>query len=323
MTGQTTWVITDGKAGHVTQAMGLADAMGFDTVEKTIMPAIPWRWLPAAFWPPGVSGLGSDADHLAGTPPDLIISCGRHAVGPALWVKSRGKGQSFHIHVEHPRVDPRRFDLIASPMHDGLEGPNVIPVLGSLHRVTSQKLSAAAADLAPKLAHLPRPRVAVLIGGNNSVYRLTDDVTDRLADGLLRLTRDFGASLMVTASRRTGAAKEARLRDRLADLPCMFWDGSGDNPYLGYLGSADAIVVTCDSVNMASEACSTGKPVYVVELESHRDSKFAAFHRSLKDAGFTRPFDGTLDTWSYEPLDETKRVAAELRRRMDRTDRGA
>ncbi len=323
MTDRTTWVITDGKAGHVTQAMGLADAMGFDTVEKTIRPAIPWRWLPAAIWPPGVSGLGGDADSLAGTPPDLIVSCGRHAVGPALWVKSRGRGRSFHIHVEHPRVDPRRFDLIASPKHDGLEGPNVIPVLGSLHRVTPQKLSAAAADLAPKLAHLPHPRVAVLIGGNNSVYRLTDEVTDRLADGLQRLTRDFGASLMVTASRRTGKAAESRLRNRLAALPCVFWDGTGDNPYLGYLGSADAIVVTCDSVNMASEACSTGKPVYVVELESRRDSKFAAFHRSLTETGFTRPFDGTLDSWSYEPLNETMRVAAELNRRMDQANCGA
>lgn len=323
MTDRTTWVITDGKAGHVTQAMGLADAMGFDTVEKTIMPAIPWRWLPAAIWPSGVSGLGRAADSLAGAPPDLIISCGRHAVGPALWVRSRGEGHSFHIHVEHPRVDPRRFDLIASPKHDGLEGPNVIPVMGSLHRVTPQKLSAAAADLAPKLAHLPHPRVAVLIGGNNSVYRLTDAITDRLAERLRRLTRDFGASLLVTASRRTGQAAESRLRSRLSGLPCEFWDGTGDNPYLGYLGAADAIIVTCDSVNMASEACSTGQPVYVVDLESRRDSKFGAFHRSLKDAGITRPFDGTLDTWSYEPLNETARVAAELRRRMDRANHDA
>ena len=104
MTGRITWVITDGKAGHVTQAMGLADAMGFDTVEKSMFPAIPWRWLPASLWPRGVSGLGGDTDILSGTSPDLIISCGRHAVGPALWVKSRSQGHSFHIHVEHPRV---------------------------------------------------------------------------------------------------------------------------------------------------------------------------------------------------------------------------
>lgn len=322
MTDRTTWVITDGKAGHVTQAMGLAEAMGFHTVEKTILPAIPWRWLPASFWPRSVSGLGRDANILSGTAPDLIISCGRHAVGPALWVKSRSQGRSFLIHVEHPRVDPKRFDLIACPRHDGLEGPNVISVLGSLHRVTPQKLATAAADLAPKLAHLPHPRVAVLIGGNNSVYRLTEAVTDQLAAKLRNLAKEFGASLMVTASRRTGAAAEARLRERLTDLPGEFWDGNGDNPYLGFLGSADAIVVTCDSVNMASEACATGKPVYVVDLESRRDSKFAAFHRSLADAGITRRFDGVLDDWSYEPLNETARVAAELRRRMEQAARG-
>ena len=34
------------------------------------------------------------------------------------------------------------------------------------------------------------------------------------------------------------------------------------NPYAGLLGWADRLVVTPDSVNMISEACATGKPVY-------------------------------------------------------------
>ena len=58
------------------------------------------------------------------------------------------------------------------------------------------------------------------------------------------------------------------LQERLGGLPAFIWDGSGANPYFGMLGAADAIVVTADSVSMISEAAATGKPVYIVELES-------------------------------------------------------
>ena len=44
------------------------------------------------------------------------------------------------------------------------------------------------------------------------------------------------------------------------------WNGPGDgeNPYQGYLAAADRIVVTPDSVNMLSEACAAGKPVFTL-----------------------------------------------------------
>jgi hypothetical protein len=136
-------------------------------------------------------------------------------------------------------------------------------------------------------------------------------VAERLAD----LTRCFGAGLMVTPSRRTGADNEAILRNRLSGLPAELWDGTGENPYFGYLGLADAVVVTCDSVSMTSEACSTGKPTYVIELEGG-SPKFRAFHDGLYQDGITRRFDGTLDLWTPPTLDDTEQVAEELRRRL-------
>ena len=85
-------------------------------------------------------------------------------------------------------------------------------------------------------------------------------------------------------------------------------------PYYGWLGLADAIVVTSDSVSMASEACFTGKPVFVVDLPGGAP-KFRAFHAGLRDAGFTRPYAGRLERWSYQPLDDTGLDADEVRRR--------
>ena len=316
---RTTWVLTDGKIGMVSQAMGLAEAVGFDIVEKTIRPAAPWKWLPASLWPPGVSGTAhpaSGADSLDGDPPDLIVSCGRHAVGPALWLKRRHRDRCFLAHVQHPRAKLSQFDLIVAPAHDGLSGPNVITVTGSLHRVTPAKLEAAAERFRPRFSNAPRPLVAVLIGGNNSVYSLTESTVDALIANLTRLIEAYGAGLLVTLSRRTGEAPGQRIRDALKDIAVDIWDDTGENPYHAYLGLADAIVVTCDSVNMVSEACSTGKPVYIVPLPGEKNSKFAAFHDTLVSAGTARFFDGTLETWTYEPLDDTARAAQEVRKRM-------
>jgi mitochondrial fission protein ELM1 len=96
--------------------------------------------------------------------------------------------------------------------------------------------------------------------------------------------------------------------------PARLWMGGGANPYLGFLGLADAIVVTADSVNMAGEAASTGKPVYVFDLPG-RAAKFRRFHAALTAAGATRPLDGTpFAAWDYEPVNANPAVADAVRR---------
>jgi mitochondrial fission protein ELM1 len=258
MTETATWILTDGRAGMRGPAVGLAEATGLDFTEKRVVPAKPWVWLPTRFWPPGISGLGRGSDPVDPPYPDLLISCGRRAVGPARWLRARSRGRIFAVHILRPYVDTAAFDLVVAPAHDRLTGPNVLPVTGSLNRVTDAQLAKAAAHFASMFTHLPHPRIAVLIGGPNRVYRIDQAAIDRLADNLLRLVREHGASLAITASRRTGPAMMTRLRDRLRDAPAFIWDGDGENPYFGLLGLADAIVVTGDSVNMISEACTTG-----------------------------------------------------------------
>ena len=72
---------------------------------------------------------------------------------------------------------------------------------------------------------------------------------------------------------------------------------------------------------MVSEACSTGKPVYIFDPEGGSD-KFRRFHLNLRQAKMTRPFTGDLESWSYDPLDDTGRVAREVHRRMRRSATG-
>jgi mitochondrial fission protein ELM1 len=209
-------------------------------------------------------------------------------------------------------VPTAHFDLVVAPRHDGLEGPNVVTSSGALHRITPAKLAAARAPLDARLTGLPRPLVAVLIGGSSRHVRLTPAIVATVAAQLAALAQRDGAGLAISTSRRTGAAVRQVLAAGLAGTSAWIWDGSGANPYLAMLASADAILVTGDSVSMVSEAAATGSPVHVIEVEGAHP-RLAAFHAALRARGATRPFRGRLERWSYPPLDDTARVAARVR----------
>ncbi len=311
----TCWVVTDGKPGMENQCLGLAEALGLTPVVKRIVLRSPWRELSPYFRLGARYAAAPEGDPIEPPWPDLLIATSRASVAPAVAIRKASRGRTFTVQIQTPQISPRLFDLVVVPRHDRLRGPNVITTRGALHRVTPTKLAEAAARFADRLIDLPHPRIAVLIGGGNAVYRLTPVVMGDLAEKLANVAKQHGAGLMITPSRRTGADNEAILQARMRDVPAVVWDGTGENPYFAYLGLADAIVVTGDSVSMVSEACSTGKPVYVVDLEGG-SPKFQSFHDALRAEGITRPFTGALESWSYEPLDDTARVAAEVRRRL-------
>lgn len=302
------------------QCLGLAEALGMEAELKRITPRFPWSVLPPQLWFSPFHSIDMKKDGVMPPWPDLLIATGRPTVALSVAIRKASRGRTFTVQIQNPAVDLRRFDLVVAPAHDELTGENVISTTGALHRVTAKRLAQEAERFRNRLRHLPRPLVAVLIGGPNKHHRMTHSVVERLAEGLAKLALVHKAGIMVTPSRRTGKQNEAFIRDELSGLPAEIWDGTGDNPYFGYLGLADAVVVTGDSVSMVSEACATGKPVYVFDLDGD-SRKFRNFHARLREKGITRPFTGELDSWTYEPIDDTRTVAAEVLERMRQSAR--
>lgn len=309
------WVVSDGKIGMESQCIGLAEALGAAPVVKRVQVRRPWRWMPPLWVPDPLASLGPKKDRLTPPWPDLLIASGRQSVAVSIAIRAASKGATFTIQIQNPAVDPSYFDIIVAPSHDRLSGPNIIETLGGMNRVTAARLDEAAVHFAPLWSDLPRPLVAVMLGGSNKVYRMSEKRGEILGRQLADMARREGAGLLVTPSRRTAPEVLQAIRRALDGLPARIWDGKGDNPYMGYLALADAMVVTADSVNMVSEAATTGKPVFIVELEGG-SRKFSRFHADMRDKGITRPFKGRLETWSYTPLRETARAAEEIRRRF-------
>ena len=307
------WAISDGRAGIENQAIGLAEALGRRTpvtlTTKRIALRSPWSWLPPGFVPAPRQALTVGSDPIESPWPDIFVACGRAATPFALSVREWSRERTFVVVLQDPRVNPREFDVVIPPIHDGLEGQNVLPIVGACHRVTPEKIADAAETFPSPIEDLPSPRFAVLIGGKSKRQDISAKRARAIADSLTAVQRATGGSLMVTLSRRTSAAARLQFQTYLAPHCAIFFEGEGVNPYFAMLGVADHIFVTEDSVNMATEAAATAKPIHILAVDGNA-GKLARFHQSLARRGCARPFIGRLETWSYPPLLETDRAAA-------------
>lgn len=306
------WVITDGKIGMENQCLAVARRLGLEPVIKRVKLRAPWKQLsPWALRFGNQYALSPEGDQLDGELPDLLIATGRQSVASSLAVGAMTGGRCLRIQIQNPGVGAGEFDLVVVPRHDLLRGSNILVTRGAPHFVTAAALDAARLRFADRLGGLPRPRIAVLLGGSNGSYRFTQLAAENLAACLSTLIRGAGGSLMLTASRRTGARITEIMTERLAGLPGEIWTGGEDNPYLGYLAFADQILVTADSVNMVCEATATGKPVQVIPLDGG-SAKFRRFHEGLQQDGVTRPFLGSLEQWDYDTFDDCGLIADKI-----------
>ena len=306
------WIITEGMAGTENQCLGVAEALGVMPVIKRIGLKQPWKSLsPFLGFEQPFSFTG---DTLDAPYPDLVLASGRKAIAAARYIKKASKGETFVVQIQDPRISPKHFDLVAVPHHDPTRGDNVVVTHAAPNRITDEKLKVAAQDFKDVLAPLPQPRVAVLIGGNSKAYKMTAEITRNLCADLLALAQS-GYGLMVTASRRTGEENAAIINESLRHENIYVWDGQGENPYFAFLGTADFMIVTADSVSMISEAATTGKPVYMLPLDGGTP-RFNKFHNHLLENGIIRTFDGSLKEYSYAPIRDAKLVAWEIKSRI-------
>ena len=305
------WVISDGAAGNERQALALASALGIPARVMALPLRAPWAWFAPRGLPGGRLALAPrDRAGFEAPWPDIAIGCGRSAALLTRMLRDLSGGDCYAVQILDPRIDPRHWDAVVAPRHDQLQGANVLTTLGSLNPVDDAWL-ASGREAFSEFRTLPRPRVALLVGGPRRGIEFDGALSRRLLETLQAIAH--GGSVLATVSRRTPIAFAAGLRDALAAFPGTFWNGGDANPYPGLLGWADGIVVTPDSVNMLSEACAVGVPVHTVASAPLPD-KIARFHAALRERGLlTDPDTPRADV---PPLRETQAIAAQLRARM-------
>jgi mitochondrial fission protein ELM1 len=277
------WLLLGDKPGDNAQVEAVALALGWDCERKVLQ----WR-PPYATAKPRFRPTLDHLDQAASTPleppwPDLILTIGRRPSMAALWLKARSAGRTRLVLFGKPSGLMARFDLVVAGAEVRLPPlANLVPIRLPLMRPRTSDIEAAVSAWQARLAVLPRPLIAILIGGPTMPFvydaRLSERIC-RLAGGIA----GAGGTPYVTTSRRTPRAVIDGLRANLPANARLFeWTPAGaDNPYLALLGLADGFVVTGDSVSMMAEVVRARKPLAILDLPLGRFGAIDQWRRAL------------------------------------------
>lgn len=269
------WVLVGDKPGDNAQIERIAKALEW-----------PYEWKKLYFKPrfdkgkprfkASVHHIDSNrSDELKPPWPDLILTVGRRPAMAAVWAKQQSCGHSKIVLLGRPKRDWQAFDLVLVPAQYRLpQRPNVFAFGLPLMYPPSEKIAEASHQWRGKLSSLKRPLIAVLVGGVTRPYRF-DAAT---AEKLLVLSRQLAGNgtLYVCTSRRTPAVVKraiSEFKDSATEI--YHWGEDRENPYLALLGSADACVVSGDSISMMVEAARLKKPLAIFQLPV----RFPIWHR--------------------------------------------
>ncbi len=264
------WVLIEDRTGNNAQSLGLAEALGWPYELKTIQFSVAAR-LPNRLLGTSLFGVNR-ARSAALTPPwpHLVIATGRRLAPVAKWIRHQSRGRTRLIHLGRKGGQVAdSFDLMVACAHFRLPPhPRRVETVAPLNPVTPERLKQAAERWPNLFGNAPRPHVALLVGGSSHLCRLDVAVAERLGKEVRAFAEAAGGSVHAVTSRRTGF-KVAEVLGRALG-PSAFvhrWrPGQQESPYLGYLATADVLVVTGESETMLAETAACGRPVYICPL---------------------------------------------------------
>ena len=304
-------ILTEGMHGMISQAEGLAKALELDYLHEKIELNNFWKLIPPKFTPVKKFIFKNSIKKNF----DVIISCGRKSVIPSIFFKQSSQKKIFNIHIQDPKVSLKNFDFIVAPEHDNLEGENVIPTKGAIHYLTMREIDENRGFLEDKI-NKNKDIMTLILGGPTKHYKYTKENIQKIYSKLNNNINKKNLQLVVIPSMRT-PLETIKLAKEYFGSNHLIIENVDKKAYLSGLSLANFIVVMCDSSSMISEAALTGKPIYVAQIPSSKnDYRFKKFRDLFKQLNIIKELNDNLETWNYERLDETNRVAQEIKKKL-------
>jgi len=304
-------ILTEGMHGMISQAEGLAKALDLNFFHEKIELNNFWKLMPSKFTPVKRFIFKNSIKENF----DVIISCGRKSVIPSIFFKQNSQKKIFNIHIQDPKVSLKNFDFVVAPEHDDLEGENVISTKGALHYLNMKEIDENRGYLEDKI-NKNKDIITLILGGPTKYYKYTKENIQKIYLKLNNNINKKNLHLVVIPSMRT-PSETIKLAKEYFGSDHLIIDNVDKKAYLSGLSLAKFIVVMCDSSSMISEAALTGKPIYVAQIPSSKnDYRFKKFRDLFKELNIIKELNDNLETWNYERLDETNRVAQEIKKKL-------
>ncbi len=274
-------LLDEGSPGHRTQSEGIVDLLQRQGVEVGLeqirvhnrlpgllrapmrrLLGVRWRWLNERLLP-----LCATLEREPQQVPDLIISSGGKSAFASLVLKRRFGCRSVFVGVPDPFPETW-FDLLIPPVQRAFRVPALVTGLIP-NRVTPAAVAQAGAEYW-RAGLPPSPCWALLIGGNSKSHHFSMADWQGLVDGINTLSQTLGIRWLITTSRRTPAAVEQLLEQAVLPshrVELVLYNREPKRVMQPFLAAAERVLVSQDSLTMASEALCSGRPVTLLAPE--------------------------------------------------------
>ena len=304
-------LLTEGLHGMISQVEGLAKALDLEYFHEKVELNSPWNLIPPSLTPKKKFVFKNQIKNEY----DVIISCGRKSVIPSIVLKKHSNKKVVNIHIQDPKISLKNFDIVVAPDHDSLAGSNVLISKGAIHYLTLDEIYKAKEYLTEKIEK-QKDVVTFILGGPTKYYNYDNESLIQIFSKINKQILEKNMHLIVIPSNRT-PEKTIQFAKEYFNKNRTVLDKVDKQAYLSGLALAKYIIVTCDSSSMISEAALTGKPVYVAMIPAIRsDKRFQKFRNLLESMNIIKILENNLDTWSYDKLDETNRIAKEIKKKL-------
>lgn len=298
------WHVSDGRAGHDNQTLGLIDALQRRRSCRVhtlpvAAPATALGWWIGRRFPPGKDR----------PDPDLIIGAGRKT-HPTLLAARRARG-GLAVVLMRPELPYRWFDLCLVPAHDApAERANIVRTQGALNRMRRSTQSDPARGL-------------ILIGGPSRHHAWDEGAIQERIKTLLQYSPSIHWT--ITDSPRTPASNS----DKFGLLHGADYQSYRHCPP-GWLrktmSESGTIWVSEDSVSMIYESLTAGAATGVIPVPRRKaGDRIARAIDSLIERGYVYDFNdwlrGNFRAPVVEPLEEADRCADILLKQFLPADR--
>ena len=304
-------LLTEGLHGMISQVEGLAKALDLDYFHEKIELNSPWNLVPPSLTPLKKFVFKNEINKDY----DVIISCGRKSVIPSIVLKKNCNKKVINIHIQNPKVSLQNFDFVVVPDHDSIDGTNVLISKGAIHYLTIDEINDAKDYLVNKIEK-GKDVITLILGGPTKYYRYSKEHIIQIFSKISKQILEKNLQLILIPSNRT-PENIIQFAKEYFNKSSLIIDTVDKQAYLSSLSLAKYIIVTCDSSSMISEAALTEKPIYVAMIPATRsDKRFQKFRNLLESMNIIRKLEYEMDTWSYEKLDETNRIARIIKEKL-------
>ena len=304
-------LLTQGMHGMISQAEGLAKALDLDFTHHRVETNRFWKLFPPKLTPISQSVFKK----INSEDFDVIISCGRKSVIPSIYLKKNSSKKVTNIHIQDPKVNLDNFSYIIAPEHDGLNGENVFSTKGAIHYLTKEEISNHTNYLKDRL-DIGKEYFLLILGGPTKHYDYSEENVSNIFNLFNDLVNKNNLQGIIVPSMRTPKNIIEKEKNSLGEKSLVI-DTVDKKAYLSALSLAKYIAVTCDSTSMISEAAMTGKPIYVADIPAKKnDFRIKKFKKLFNQLNIVKKLENKLETWHYENLDETSRIAKQIKDKL-------